>query len=38
MSPNALKVVDTDAGGGADRPGNMQWQTKEAAKEKDKTE
>jgi len=24
--------------GGADRPGNMQWQTKEAAKQKDKTE
>lgn len=24
--------------GGADRPGNMQWQTKEAAKEKDKWE
>jgi hypothetical protein len=24
--------------GGADRPSNMQWQTKEAAKIKDKTE
>lgn len=24
--------------GGADRPGNMQWQTNSAAKEKDKTE
>jgi len=24
--------------GGADRPSNMQWQTKEAAREKDKTE
>jgi hypothetical protein len=24
--------------GGPDRPSNMQWQTKEAAKEKDKTE
>ena len=24
--------------GGADRPENMQWQTKQAAKEKDKTE
>ena len=24
--------------GGADKPGNMQWQTKQAAKEKDKTE
>jgi len=24
--------------GGADRPSNMQWQTKEAAKQKDKTE
>jgi hypothetical protein len=24
--------------GGADEPSNMQWQTKEAAKQKDKTE
>jgi hypothetical protein len=24
--------------GGADRPGNMQWQSREAAKQKDKTE
>jgi hypothetical protein len=24
--------------GGADNPGNMQWQTKEAGKAKDKTE